>query len=438
MALNWFKKEVKLGEVKLPKLEVKENPIGVLIVGQKEYTSKLNKYKDYAEFGYYAVPTVARCVNLLSESASGLKIQLKKVGKNGESEDVPNSDNHEIMKLLYRPNPKMGRGQFLASVFKDFYVFGNLCILADKSITKRKPTELWRANPTNMTIMKGNKGMPIAYKYENGMGKREFPVDQATGRSDMFHYFNSSLDDDWYGDSPMRSCRAWVDSNREAGEWNVSLLENSGRPSGALEYNGTTPLTDEQKSALKEQLESRNTGARNSGKPLLLTGGLEWQQIALSPLDMDFMNTLNYSDRKIADAYGIPFPLVSPDAATFSNMDTARESLYEDVIIPFMEAFLDTFNNWLIPQFPNSEGLYLCIDYNSISAYENKNERKANRLAKLVDDSLITIDESRAELGYEALPEGGDTVYINTGKVPIGFDVPNDSTFVDGYAKAQS
>jgi HK97 family phage portal protein len=288
---------------------------------------------------------------------------------------------------------------------------------------------LWRGNPVNLVINKGATGLPISYAYEVSTGKKVFPVDQKTGLSDVFHFYNPSLDDDWLGDSPMRPARAWIDAAREGAEWNAALLENSGRPSGGLEYAGTVPLNEEQKSSLKEQLTAKHSGAKNSGKPMLLQGGLKWVQMGLSPIDMDFGNTLNYADRKIADVYGVPFPLVSPDAATNSNIETATESLYEDVIIPFMESFLDSFSNWLLPRFAGMEGAYLAIDYNSISAYEGKNERKANRVAKLANDGLIKIDEARQEIGLNELEEGGDTVYINSGRVPLGFDLPEDTAF---------
>ncbi len=428
--MDLFKKNRTLGEVKIPALEQKENPVGTLIVGVKEYHTKLVKYKDYADFGYYAVPTVARCVDMLSNSAANIKLELKKVGKDGKDEDVPNAANHPIMKLLARPNPKLGQAKFFASLFKDNYVYGNLFCMADTTASN-VPTELWRAQPIKMGIIKGDKGLPTAYEYEAANGKRKFPVDMK-GKSSVFHFYNTSLDDDWYGDSPMRPCRTWIDSAREAGEWNTSLLENSGRPSGALKYTGTTALSEEQKAALREQLESKYTGAKNTGKPLLLSGGMEWEQISLSPQEMDFLAGLNYADRKIADNYGIPFPLLSPDAATFSNMDTARESLFEDTIIPFLESFIETFSNWLIPMFPNTEGLKLCIDYSSISAYEAKNQRKTDRLKSLTDSSIITINEAREEIGYEDLAEGGDVPYINAGRVPLGMEEIPDPDFAEG------
>lgn len=413
--IDYFKKTDK-------PLEVKENPLATLMFGVPKYNSKLKKFSDYYTYAYYAVPTVARCVDLISQNSANVGLKLTK-GKD-EIEQSP------VLELLARPNYKLGQFQFFKQVFRDYLITGNAVITADIGVTSAKPTELWRANPTNMKIKYNSKGEVGSYTFEkNG---REKTIDDVRS---VFYFQNPSLEDDGYGESLLRAGSAWIDAAREGAEWNTALLENGARPSGALNNKGEA-LTKEQKAALREQLETKYTGSKNSGRPMLLEGNLEWQEMGLSPKDMDFQSTLNFADRKIADIFGIPFPLISPDAATFSNMETARESLYEDVIIPFVEEFLCAFNNWLMPLFKEKEGVKLVIDYNSIDAYETKNQRKVDRVATLFEKKLITRNEAREMLGMQLDDvEGGDDILISANEVPLNFDFGGSDKFEDELVK---
>jgi phage portal protein BeeE len=111
-------------------------------------------------------------------------------------------------------------------------------------------------------------------------------------------------------------------------------------------------------------------------------------------------------------------------------METARESLYEDTIIPFVERFLQSFNNWLIPFFDKTGNYELVIDYDDIDAYEAKNQRKADRIATLADKKLISRNEAREKLGYEPVANG-DEIMISSAEVPLSFDFSGVDDFED-------
>ena len=65
-------------------------------------------------------------------------------------------------------------------------------------------------------------------------------------------------------------------------------------------------MTDDQFQRLQEQLYEKYTGATNANKPLLLEGGLEWQEMSINPKDMDFIELKNSASREIALAFGVP------------------------------------------------------------------------------------------------------------------------------------
>jgi HK97 family phage portal protein len=72
-------------------------------------------------------------------------------------------------------------------------------------------------------------------------------------------------------------------------------------------------------------MERMYQGAMNSGRALVLHGGLDWKPMSLSPADMDFVEQKRQAARDIALAFGVPPVLVGlPGDATYAN---AREAV---------------------------------------------------------------------------------------------------------------
>jgi HK97 family phage portal protein len=427
MRLFWKKKE----------LEKKENPVGSVLFSTPYYISPFQGEQTipYVNEGYRGNPTVRRCVDLIAKSAANIGIELCKYSKNGTREEVYN---HPALELLYKPNKLQNKTQFLMQLFVDELTTGNAFVIAGG--LDKKPVDLWRLDPTRMSIKPANTGLPESYRFTGANGEqRSFPSNPITAESQVFHYFQPSQNNPLFGETVMRSCATWVDISNDGAKWNAGLLQNGAQPSGALRME-TAPSV-EQMTKLREVLESRQSSPRNAGKPMILSKGTEWIEMGKSPKDMDFNATLNYADRKIADAYGVPFPLISPDAATFANMDTARESLYEDVIIPYFNSFLERFGSWLLSKFPGSEGLCFEADYDDIPAFEDKRARKQERLIKAIEGRLITTNEAREAMQEEPV-EGGDIILVPSGLIPMSVAVDetlsSDNATIDAALNAPS
>ena len=186
-----------------------------------------------------------------------------------------------------------------------------------------------------------------------------------------------------------------VDAHNESSRWNLALIQNGGTPSGVLyQEDAEHPLTEGQFSALKEQVENKYTGALNAGRPLLLEGGLKWQDMGLSPKDMDWATAKNMNAREIAQAFGVPPQMLGiPDAQTYSNYTEARQSLWEDTIIPIARDIAAELSGWLAPKF--GEGLMLKPDFDDIPALEAK---RAARFERIGNAAFLSDAEKRKML----------------------------------------
>ena len=376
------------------------------VMGMPWQSGRKIKPKDAITDGYQTNPIVYKCSNIISTAIAGLEVELK--DKNG---DV--ITNNPILDLLKKPNPSQGGDTFIKAAFTDFLVNGEMFIDVVKA--GARPVELWQKSPTKMEVKPGVVGLPLAYKLKKENGREiVWPVDQLTGRSDMFHLKMYNPLDKWRGQTPLMAGSLSVDSHNSGVLWNYSLLKNSARPSGLIKFEGEP--SEETRSRLTEWFKKRFQGASNAGEIPMLTDGADWISMDQSPRDMDFNKTLDKGTLYIAGVYCVPLPLVDNSSSTFNNMETAKELLYTDTVIPMFNAFLEQFNMWLEPYL---NGATLVLNMDNIPALERLRKTKFESLGKAVKDSLITIDEARKELGFEEIGGVAAGLLIPVGMVPI-------------------
>lgn len=332
---------------------------------------------------------------------------------------------HPLVKLLQKPNPWQPKASFIESAIGYWLLSGN-SYMEGVGPDNKPPIELYTLRPDRTKVIPGKLG-PSAYVYEVNGQKVRWDVDPLDGSSPILHlkFFNPL--NDWYGMSPVEAAAFSVDAHNQAGQWNAGLLQNGARPSGALVYkgNGTAPavLTDKQRQDLKEQLTAAYSGGRNAGRPLLLDGGLEWQQMSMTPAEMDWLQGRHASSREIALAFGVPPQILAiPGDNTYSNMQEARQALYQDTILPLLDAMLDGLNNWLSPSF--GEGVFIKANIENLPALSAV---RASRWNAVQGANWLTTNERREATGYARLDDSAaDQVLVSAGMIPLNDDRGDD------------
>ncbi|MGD8327201.1 MAG: phage portal protein [Sphingomonadales bacterium] len=334
-------------------------------------------------------PIVQRSIRMVAQSAAQIRWTLARQGR----ELVE----HPLLRLLNGPNP-MESGAALIEASVSYLLLSGDCFFERVKNPDGKAGELYTLRPDRIEIVPGVRGWPQAYVYKVGSASHRFPVDNMTGESDILHLREFAPCSDHRGQSALSAAAKAIDVFDAAEEWNKALFDNSARPSGALVFepgDGQGHLSEEQFSRLKREMEDNFQGKSNVGRPLLLEGGLKWQPMALSPADMDHVNTRNAAARDIALAFGVPPMLLGiPGDNTYSNYQEASRALWRLTVLPLMKKVTEAFNRWLTPTFGSN--LKLDFDRNSIPALMS--EREA--LWRMVDSAtFLSNSEKRVILG---------------------------------------
>jgi HK97 family phage portal protein len=388
---------------KILKRETKQSAAAPLLVQfsphQPRFTPR--QFDKLADEGYQKNVIAYRCIRLISQSAAAVPFVVYKGKRRVED--------HPLLDLLRRPNPTQGGAALFESAYAFALIAGNSYLEAVGPAAS-VPRELWTLRPDRMRVIPGAHGVPEAYRYTINGQWVDFKVDALTGRAPVLHLKNFHPLDDWYGLSPLEAAAVSVDQHNDAARWNVSLLQTGGRPSGALIYkpghaDAPDTLTPEQRQSLRAELDRYYTGQDNAGRPLILEGGLDWKEMALSPRDMDWLAGKDVSAREIALAFHVPSQLVGIESSqTFANFEQARLALFDDAVLPLLAHVKDELNNWLAPQFGDT--LRIDYDLDRIEALAPRRQQVWDRVAGA---AFLTVNEKRAALGYEPV-EGGDAL----------------------------
>lgn len=355
------------------------------------------EFAKFAEEAYIRNVIAYRAINKLTTAATSVPFVLY--------ENNSLVEKHPLLTLLKRPNPQMAGAEFFEHVYAMKLISGNSYIHAVAN-DAQMPVELYSLRPDRVTVVAGKNGLPSAYRYTVGDSVRHFPIDRFTGKSVVLHLKHFHPLDDWYGLSPIEAAAYAIDQHNQAGQWNQALLQNGARPSGALlvksEGNQEGYLNEEQFQHLKQQLMDSYSSAANAGKPMLLEGGLQWQEMSLTPKDMDFIETKYSAARDIALAFGVPPQLLGiPGDNTYSNLAEARLAMWEQTIIPMMDNMVDNMNNWLSPFFGNSYSLGYNKD--TIGALAPRREKIWSWVQNA---DFMTINEKRKAVGLSPVNNG--------------------------------
>jgi len=410
----------------------KEAPT-VIINKLNSYTGKNRKYKEFSRDGYEQNSIAYRSINLIANNASAVNLNVYA----GDDK----LENHELISLLNRPNPLQSQVEFFHSMISYLLISGNSYMLRDKEFGI--PKELYLLRPDRIEIKASSSLIPdyYCYKIDNKIIS-EYPVDKFTGASQIKHVKLWNPLDDFYGLSPMSAGAYNIDQHNMAGLHNVSLLKNGCTPSAMLKFQPkdetgmTATLSDDQRAAVLNDLESRFSSVNNSGRPMLLEGDFDYVQMGLNPKDMDFLELMNMSAREIALCFGVPAQLVGLSDTTYANVAEARLSLYEETIIPLLNRVESDLNEWLAPLYDGDISVKYDID--SIPAMAEKRRRVYENVSQGVEKGIITRNEARERLGLEPI-DGADSLLVPSNLFPLGeiTETEEDDTPVDSEGNAK-
>lgn len=381
--------------------------------------------KEALRFYKQAAP-VATAIDWINDEFKSLDLVLSLKGE--LTTDSP------ILQKLKRPNDDMTQRDFLET-YGAYFLLANEVYLLATGAENREPNEIMVISPDCVTAKKGSDGFTssIEVRTSNG-GKEVFKRDNK-----VFRFFNRERNREIWrvkgfaplvndtadttgsisgnmGRSKLSSVKLEIEQYLAVATHNLAKLNNGMRPGGVITMPKGEDITDDQFESIRSQIVSFYSGGANSGKTVILPGGLEFVPID-SMADMDFEKLTNQVTKTVFTRYKIPLDLVTTDQAAANTAWAAKLTLYDNAVLPLAWRLLEELTNFLAPRYKLDVNDVILPDENTIPALQS---RRLEQVKLKADLNVLVKNEIRKEIGYEDEIEGANKLYIPNNLVPIG------------------
>jgi HK97 family phage portal protein len=226
---------------------------------------------------------------------------------------------------------------------------------------------------------------------------------------EILHIPGLPSDDGLVGLSPIEYNKRALQLGATTQQFGLNFFEKGANSSGAFATQGE--LSDESYNRLKKDLNENYAGMQNSGKPLLLEGGLKFERISIPNNDAQFLETRKYQKEEIASIFRVPMHMInSLENATFSNIEHQSLEFVQFTILPWVKRIEQAMNTQLLSQ---EERKKYVIKFNIDTLLRGDFKTRTEGYEKLLRSSVVTVNEVRALENMNPV-DGGDIRYIQS------------------------
>lgn len=357
--------------------------------------------------------TVYTCIKILSETISKLPLKAYQ-----DSDGIRKATDHYLYTLLkLRPNPYMSASDFWKCVESQRNIYGNSYVWIDRIKTGRKSGTIIGLYPLDSSRMKIyvddvgllNSSNKIWYVYTDNKGT------QSKIESTEILHFKGLTTNGLAGLSPVDTLKISIENAKCSTAFLNNSYKNGMQTKGIIQYVGQLDSTAE--NTFKEQFEQMSNGLKNANKVSLLPIGYQYQPIALSMVDSQFLENANLTIRQLTAAYGIKLHQVNDlQKSSYASTSEANREFYTDTLLAILNMYEQELVYKLYTTKEISEGYYFKFNADVILRGDIKARYEAYRTG--LQAGFITANEVR-QLEEMEPKEGGDKLLVNGTMVPI-------------------
>ena len=347
------------------------------------------------------ISAVWAAVNLKASTIASMCLKFYRYGETGRTLET----NHPLAQLFaHKPNGYQTRLEFFETVGLNLYLSGN----AYCRITRDGAGQILSLIPlmsSQMDVELLDDGQ-IVYTFNDGRNVTAMSPDN------IWHIKLTSNGVKGY--SPLQYAANAVGMAITGEEWSSNVIGNGGKPTGVLMYDKI--LTKEQREQLRDRFRDLREGPTDA--LMTLEAGMKYEQISLSPQDVQLLEARRFQIEDIARFFGVPSVMINDTAGGTvwgSGIQQIIEGWYKLNLRTELERIEASIMAHLVS--PRDRQTMDCeFDFDELlrSSFTDR----VDTGSKAVNNGLMTRNEWRAR---EWLPmlEGGDTLTAGVNLAPV-------------------
>ena len=333
---------------------------------------------------------------------------------------------HDLAKLLRRPNPEYGGRVLWMATIMDF-CFGESFWLKIRN-GEGKVVELYWVPRQKMTpIASQTTGLRSHYEYTPGYGPKT-DIDL----KDVVHFrFGCDPNNILRGFSPLAAVMREVYIDDAAGNFTAAILKNLGIIGVIFSPKDGTIPTD-QAEALKAYVQQNFTGEKRA-QAMLFTGAMTAQLLQYNLQGFDVGPIRDIVEERVSAALAIPAAVIGfgtglQQTKVGATMREMVKLAWQGGIEPNQAIMADELDRSLLPEFQQNPDLFRTwFDTSQVEALTESPKERTDRVSILVEKNIIKVTQAQRELGYP-VDASQDKYARELTPVPIAPPTPNDPT----------
>jgi HK97 family phage portal protein len=343
------------------------------------------------------------CVKLISECLGSMPLNIYDVDEKTGERKI--NKTHPLAILFNgKVNRWQTRNEFFECLGLQLVLLGNGYVMVERN-SSGNIIALTPLMSEQMETALGDNG-DIVYKYTDGSTVKAF--------SSKSIWHNKLFGNGIVGLSPLGYARQSVGIGQAAEQSVNKIYTNGGKPSGVLMIDKL--LTPEQRASIKSTFSELAEG--NNDRLFVLEAGMKYEQVSLSPQDIELLASRRFQIEDIARFFGVPSVLINDTASNTtwgSGIQQIVQGFYKLGLRPYLERIESSMKVWLLTP-EERQKMDIEFDFDSLLRPDLFERIKVYKEA--VQGGIVTPNQARRYEGWPALT-GGDELYMQRQMIPI-------------------
>jgi HK97 family phage portal protein len=341
-------------------------------------------------------PTVFACQTLIANDMAKLPFYVQKL-----VDDIWTIDpEHQYAGLLRRPNAYQTRQQFIEYWALSKLSTGNAYGL--KQWTGRRITGVDILDPFKVTPLVSDSG-EVFYRIDEDQLTPFNEGQIVVPATEIIHDRFNCLYHPLVGTSPIFAAGSVALGGLSGIKNMEKFLKNGSNASGILTAPGA--ISDNTAKRLSDDWNSKFNGD-NSGRVAVAGDGLKFEQLRMSNVDAQLIETLKWDDEKIAAVYHVPGYMVGIGATpSYNNVEALLQTYYSQCLQTLIEALEGVMDRGL--DMDDKHRTQLGTE--ALFRMDTKTQLESIKIG--VDSGVYAPNEGRAKMNLKPV-RGGESPYL--------------------------
>lgn len=346
------------------------------------------------------IATVFRCIDITSKGIAQLPLVVEH-DEGGYFQPI-NDDPFNLHYLLTRrPNKRLNIFDFKRAILVELFTQGNAYVIPRMGIDGYE--ELVHITPGCVDYDKYINQYNVADPVNNIFG--------VFGPDDIIHLKNLSLDGGYTGVSTLQYASRTMAISTNADIANVENFKSGGILSGFVSGAGGTvgfgAIQDKQLQSVADDIENQIS----SGKKIFnLPGEMKFNEISLSPADIELLKTKEFNVLDICRFFGVhPDKVFAQQTSNYKASEMSQVAFLTDTLQPILTLIETEMQVKLIPQELDS---YYRINFDIEPLLQTDLITHADYMAKTIAAGVKDVNYWRKKAG-QAPVLNGDKVLVS-------------------------